>query len=79
MTREEILDYIEEVLPGEVEDITLHGYIRHMSDWMKKQGVKIGDEVVFSENSEYDMDIDGKKLLRMRNADILALVENEGK
>tara|TARA_R100001163_G_scaffold65712_1_gene64188 strand:- start:925 stop:1197 length:273 start_codon:yes stop_codon:yes gene_type:complete len=23
MTREEILDYIEEVLPGEVEDITL--------------------------------------------------------
>jgi len=30
---------------------------------------------VFSENSEYNMKIEGKTLMRMRNADILAKVE----
>ena len=63
----------------EIEDITLHGIIRYMNNWLKEQGVNIGDEVVFSENSEYDMTIEGKKLLRMRNQDILALVDNERK
>tara|TARA_R110002020_G_scaffold182743_11_gene378495 strand:- start:1772 stop:2431 length:660 start_codon:yes stop_codon:yes gene_type:complete len=60
----------------EVEDITLHGHIKYMNDWLKNQGVKVGDEVIFSENSEYDMDIEGNKLLRMRNEDILAIVDN---
>lgn len=40
---------------------------------MKDQGVKEGDRVTWSENSEYDMDIDGQKLLRMRNIDVLAV------
>lgn len=62
-------------LKSEAEDITLHGYIRHMNDWMKEQGMKEGDEVVFSEDSEYDMQIEGKKLLRMRNQDILAKLD----
>ena len=61
--------------PG-VEDIELYGYIRHLSDWMKDQGIKEGDEVVFSVNSEYDMKIEGDVLLRMRNQDILAKVED---
>ena len=63
----------------EVEDITLHGSMLHMNDWMEEQGVKVGDEVIFSENSEYEMTIEGKKMLRMRNQDILALFNNEGK
>lgn len=62
-------------LKPEVEDITLHGYVRHMNDWLKDQGVKIGDEVIFSENSEYDMKIEDNTLLRMRNQDILAIVK----
>ena len=37
------------------------------------QGVEEGDRVMWSENSEYDMDIDGVKLLRMRNFDVLAV------
>ena len=57
------------------EEIKYHGYIRHMNNWMKKQGVKEGDEVIFSENSEYDMNIMGQKLMRMRNFDILAKIE----
>jgi co-chaperonin GroES (HSP10) len=46
-----------------------------MNDEMKKMGLKKGDEVIFSKNSEYDMKIEGDKLLRMRNFDILAKVE----
>tara|TARA_Y100001963_G_scaffold141967_1_gene210894 strand:+ start:263 stop:844 length:582 start_codon:yes stop_codon:yes gene_type:complete len=57
------------------EEVKYHGYIRHMNSWMKKQGVKEGDEVIFSENSEYDMNIMGQKLMRMRNFDILAKIE----
>jgi len=63
----------------DVEDITLYGNIVYMNDWMKDQGVVEGDEVVFSENSEYEMTIEGEKLLRMRNEDILATVNDEGK
>ena len=45
-----------------------------MNDELKSWGVKKGDEVIFSKNSEYDMLIEGEKLLRMRNFDILAKV-----
>tara|TARA_A100000172_G_scaffold77977_1_gene62987 strand:+ start:125 stop:703 length:579 start_codon:yes stop_codon:yes gene_type:complete len=62
-------------LKPEAEDIELHGYVEYMNKDLKKLGVKKGDEVVFSENSEYDMIIEGEKLLRMRNFDILAKVE----
>ena len=61
-------------LKPEEEDITLHGHVEYMNDWMKEQGVKKGDEIVFSENSEYKMNIEGKTLMRMRNEDILAKV-----
>tara|TARA_Y100000593_G_C4240524_1_gene301883 strand:+ start:93 stop:737 length:645 start_codon:yes stop_codon:yes gene_type:complete len=57
------------------DDITLYGYVRHMNSWLEDQGMKEGDEIVFSENSEYDMKIEGKKLLRMRNQDILAKID----
>ena len=58
-----------------MEQIEFRGYIRHMNKGMKELGVKEGDEVVFSENSEYDMNIMGEKLMRMRNFDILAKIE----
>jgi len=59
----------------EAEDEELFGYVEHMNDDLKDMGIKIGDEVIFSKNSEYDMQIEGEKLLRMRNFDILAKVE----
>ena len=63
------------VIKPHMEEIELHGYIRHMNKGMKELGVKEGDEVVFSENSEYSMNIMGEKLMRMRNFDILAKIE----
>tara|TARA_R100000664_G_scaffold34245_1_gene55685 strand:- start:7255 stop:7833 length:579 start_codon:yes stop_codon:yes gene_type:complete len=61
-------------LKPEAEDEELYGYVEHMNDELKSWGVKKGDEVIFSKNSEYDMLIEGEKLLRMRNFDILAKV-----
>jgi len=63
------------VIKPHMEEIELRGYIRHMNKGMKELGVKEGDEVVFSENSEYSMNIMGEKLMRMRNFDILAKIE----
>jgi co-chaperonin GroES (HSP10) len=63
------------LLKPNMEEIELYGYIRHMNKEMKNMGVKEGDEVVFSKNSEYDMNIMGEKLMRMRNFDILAKIE----
>jgi co-chaperonin GroES (HSP10) len=57
----------------EVED--LRGYLRHGNQEIIDYGAKIGDEVVFTENSEYSMNVEGKELLRMRNIDILAVIE----
>ena len=56
-------------LKPEAEDEELYGYVKYMNDELRK-----GDDVIFSKNSEYDMEIEGEKLLRMRNFDILAKV-----
>jgi co-chaperonin GroES (HSP10) len=51
------------------------GIVAHMSDGMKELGLKIGDKIGFSKNSEYDMEIEGEKLYRMRDKDILYKIE----
>lgn len=60
-------------LETSASEVELHGNAVFINDWMKDQGVKKGDRVTWSENSEYDMNIDGQKLLRMRNFDVLAV------
>ena len=62
-------------LETSASEVELHGKAVIINDWMKDQGVSEGDRVMWSENSEYDMDIDGQKLLRMRNFDVLAVYE----
>ena len=62
-------------LETSASEVELHGKAVIITDWMKEQGVSEGDRVMWSENSEYDMDIDGRKLLRMRNFDVLAVYE----
>ena len=62
-------------LETSASDVELHGHAVYINDWMKDQGVKKGDRVFFSENSEYDMNINGESLLRMRNFDILGVYE----
>jgi hypothetical protein len=39
-----------------------------------KQGVRVGDEVLFSKNSEYEFKIDGEVYYKMNTKDILAIL-----
>ena len=57
----------------EVEDIRLYGRLIHPSKELKH--IK-GKKIIFSENSEYKMDIEGEELMRMRNQDILAVYKD---
>tara|TARA_R100001440_G_scaffold48279_1_gene68151 strand:+ start:512 stop:1090 length:579 start_codon:yes stop_codon:yes gene_type:complete len=62
-------------LKSTMETEELRGYLRYANQEILDYGAKINDEVIFSENSEYNMNVEGKELLRMRNIDILAVVE----
>ena len=62
-------------LESSASEVHLHGKAVILNDWMKENGVDEGDRIMWSENSEYDMDIDGRKLLRMRNFDVLGVYE----
>jgi co-chaperonin GroES (HSP10) len=66
------------IIESVAKEVSLHGKAVYINEELREQGVTEGNRVLFSENSEYDMDIDGTKLLRMRNFDILAVYE-EGK
>lgn len=61
-------------LKSTVDTEDLRGYLRHANQEILDYGAKLDDEVIFTENSEYRMNIEGKELLRMRNVDILAVV-----
>ena len=57
----------------DVEDIRLYGRLIHPSKELKHIQ---GEKIIFSENSEYKMDIEGEELMRMRNQDILAVYKD---
>jgi len=62
-------------IKSEVEDVLERGVVKHPSERLSEMGVKVGDKIIFTKNSEYDMDINGEELLRMRDIDILAVYE----
>ena len=43
----------------------LMGIMKYPNDYLVSQGIKSGDHVVFSPDSEYEFNIDGEKLYRM--------------
>ena len=53
------------------------GVIRHVNKELAELGVKSGDTVVFTKNSDYDIDVDGTMYYCMRNKDIVAIVESK--
>jgi co-chaperonin GroES (HSP10) len=59
-------------IKAEAEDILERGIVRYPSETL---GAEVGEKVIFMKNSEYDMDINGEELLRMRDVDILAVYE----
>ena len=52
----------------------LRGIIKFPNDELLAQGVKVGDEIVFSYYSEYEFNINGETLYKMSTKDILAVL-----
>lgn len=50
----------------------LRGIIKYPNDELLSEGIKEGDEVIFSYYSEYEFNIDGELLYKMSSKDILA-------
>jgi hypothetical protein len=48
----------------------LMGIMKYPNDYLISQGVKAGDHVVFSPDSEYEFNIDGEKLYRIHDHQI---------
>lgn len=52
----------------------LRGIVKYPNDELVSNGVNTGDEVIFSEWSEYEFNIDGETLYKMSTRDILAKI-----
>lgn len=51
------------------------GNIAYINEELKSWGLKQGNKVFFKDDSEYEFNIDGRLLYRMKTSDILGLVE----
>ena len=48
------------------------GKVKHANQFSINDGFKNGDEILFIKNANYDMIIEGERLFRMKNSEILA-------
>lgn len=53
------------------------GIIRHVNKGLDEQGVRAGDKIVFTKNSDYDIDVEGTMYYCMKNNDIVAIIESQ--
>lgn len=54
------------------------GVLRYSNDFLTSIGINPGDRVGFTKNSEYEFEIEGEKVYRMRNEDIcLTITEKQ--
>tara|TARA_R110000824_G_scaffold388939_1_gene584731 strand:- start:2113 stop:2694 length:582 start_codon:yes stop_codon:yes gene_type:complete len=59
----------------ESKESTKRGRVAYANQFSIDDGFKAGDEVLFIKNANYDMIIEGERLFRMKNNEILALTE----
>lgn len=58
---------------GKVE-VEHQGIVKFQNNYLEKQGVFVGDKIAFKTDSEYEFEIDGEKLYRMRVPNILVKI-----
>lgn len=56
------------------EELSLIGEMAYPNDYLTKQGVKSGDKIVFSPDSEYEFQVEGQKMYRMYEDSITAIL-----
>tara|TARA_Y100001938_G_C8086366_1_gene432305 strand:+ start:2165 stop:2746 length:582 start_codon:yes stop_codon:yes gene_type:complete len=57
------------------KESTKRGKVKFCNQFSKDDGFKNGDEILFIKNANYDMIIEGERLFRMNNNEILAKTE----
>ena len=55
------------------KESTKRGKVKHCNKFSKDDGFEVGDEILYIKNANYDMIIEGERLFRMKNNEILAL------
>ena len=63
------------LLKPEIGNIERYGIIRYSNTELLDTGAKIGDKVTMRKNSEYEIEVEGKRYFRVHNDDILAVIE----
>jgi len=53
------------------------GVVAHVGDEAAEAGIEVGDKIFFSKNCEYEIDIEGRKLYRMEQRDVIAAIDPE--
>lgn len=51
------------------------GIMTYSNEELEEMGVKVGDKIIFSDYSEYEVKVEGKTYYKMSSNDILAVVE----
>jgi len=51
------------------------GILKYVNSNTKDIGAKVGDKVCFEKDADYEMDIEGEKLFRMKNSNLIYVIE----
>ena len=59
------------------EQVKQVGVIVALNEKLKADGVKIGDKILFTRDSEYEVDLENQKVYIMENEDVVSLISDE--
>ena len=62
-------------LKANTEDKSNIGILKYANSKTEFLGAKVGDKVYFENNSDYEMDIEGERLFRMKNNDLIYVIK----
>lgn len=59
-----------------IAEVKQHAKITHVSENCKRAGIKTGDIIVFRQDADYDIEIEGQKYFRMKKDNILIVMRD---
>ena len=65
------------ILKTQVQKKEQIGVIKHVNSTSKDFGFKPGDRILFVKDADYEMEVEGEKLFRMKNENILCKVSDD--
>ena len=74
-TEDEIKSESGLFLKANQEDKSNVGVLKYVNSRTEYLGAKVGDKIYFETNSDYEMDIEGERLFRMKNNDLIYVIK----